>query len=130
MESCVFCSIVKNNTPHHEIWYEDENYICFLVAFPRMKGHSLVIPKKHTDNLMDLSEDEYAELFKAAYKPSKILKEFVGATRISTVVDGYSVGHVHVHLIPTFKSGDMPDMAKYVLKEGELTEIGNELRNQ
>lgn len=129
MESCVFCSIVKNNTPHHEIWYEDENHIAFLNKFPRKRAHSLVIPKKHTDNITDLSENEYVELFRSVYKSSKILKKYTNATRISIQVDGYSVGHVHVHLLATFKSGDMPDMPMYELKDGEMSQIGDELRS-
>jgi diadenosine tetraphosphate (Ap4A) HIT family hydrolase len=46
MQNCVFCSVVKNNTPHHEIWYEDENHIAFLDYKPTGRAHTLVIPKK------------------------------------------------------------------------------------
>lgn len=129
MENCVFCGIVKENKPHHQIWYEDEYHIAFLNIMPCQKGHTLVIPKKHTDNIVDLSEDEYADLFRASYKTSKKLKAFFKSKRISVVVDGYSVGHVHVHLIPTNKEGELGDFPKYELAEGELAQIGQELKD-
>jgi histidine triad (HIT) family protein len=128
MENCVFCGIVKENKPHHEIWYEDENHIAFLDIYPCQKGHTLVIPKKHTDSIVDLSEDEYADLFRSAYRVSKKLKAFSQSKRMSVVVDGYSVGHVHVHLIPTNKEGDLGDFPRYTLTEGELSDIGDRLK--
>lgn len=129
MEGCVFCSIVKNNTPHHEIWYEDENHIAFLDVKPRQKGHTLVIPKKHTDDIMDLSEENYPELFKAVHIVSKKLKIQANAKRIALIVDGYSVGHVHVHLIPTQKGEDLWEARNKNPDKGELKRIGEELRN-
>jgi histidine triad (HIT) family protein len=129
MENCVFCGIVKNNTPHHEIWHEDENHIAFLDIYPCQKGHTLVIPKKHSDGILDLSEDEYVDLFKTVHKVSKKLKTFSQCKKISVVVDGYSVAHTHVHLIPTNKEGDLGDFPRYTLAEGELPKIGQELKD-
>jgi histidine triad (HIT) family protein len=129
MEDCVFCGIVKENIPRHEIWYEDENHIAFLDIYPCQKGHTLVIPKKHTDNIIDLSEDEYTDLFKAVHRVSERLKSSFNSTKVSIVVDGYSINHVHVHLIPTNKEGDLGDFPRYTLADGELAKTGQELND-
>jgi histidine triad (HIT) family protein len=129
MNDCVFCGIVKNNTPHHEIWYEGENHIGFLDIFPTGLDHTLVVPKKHTDNILDLSSDEYVDLFKSVQIVSKKLQEYSKASRITIVVDGWSVSHVHVHLIPTFGPGGLGESPKYILEENELVKRGGELRN-
>ena len=74
MEDCLFCKIVKEDVPSHKIW-EDENYFAFLDANPIGPGHTLVIPKNHTDYLFDISEEEYCGLMSAAKKIAEILKE-------------------------------------------------------
>ena len=128
MSDCVFCSIVKENTPNHEIWYTDENHIAFLNITPAHKGHTLVIPKKHTDNILDLSEEEYIDLFASVKKVSEKLQKYSQAERIGVVVDGFSVAHVHVHLIPVNKKGELAQFPEYPLAEGELGKIGEELK--
>jgi diadenosine tetraphosphate (Ap4A) HIT family hydrolase len=60
---------------------------------------------------------------------SEKLKEYSKAPRISIVVDGWSVGHVHVHLIPTYGPDGLGKSPKYMLKEGEMVDIAEKLRN-
>jgi histidine triad (HIT) family protein len=129
METCVFCSIVKENKPHHEIWYEDENHIAFLDVEPRQKGHTLVIPKKHTDNILDMTSDDYTELFRTCHLVSNKLKNWAKCNRIAIVVDGYSVGHVHVHLIPTNKGEDLWEARNTNASASELREIADLIKS-
>lgn len=100
MKECLFCSIVKENKPFHEIVWQDENHIAFLDAYPFTEGHTLVIPKKHTDYVFDLPEAEYHNLLTAAKKVSIILKKATNTERIGMAVTGFSVPHIHVHLVP------------------------------
>ena len=51
MEECLFCKIVKGELPSSKI-YEDEDTLAFLDLFPVNKGHSLVIPKEHYENIL------------------------------------------------------------------------------
>lgn len=102
-QNCVFCSIVEHNIPHHEIIWQDDNYFAFMDAMPLKRGHVLVIPKQHIGHVLDMPEDLYDGLMKAARKIAIPLKELLGAEYLCFVIEGRSVPHVHVHLIPLQK---------------------------
>ncbi|NMC08786.1 HIT domain-containing protein, partial [Candidatus Microgenomates bacterium] len=56
MDDCIFCKIVKGDIPCYKV-YEDEEVIAFLDIKPLSKGHVLVLPKKHFENIYDIPED-------------------------------------------------------------------------
>ncbi len=99
MENCVFCKILKNEIPVFKIW-EDDRYLGFLDANPVMPGHVLLIPRKHSDYIFDLEDDEYNELFLAAKKLAKTMKMKLKPKRIGVAIEGFGVPHAHIHLIP------------------------------
>jgi histidine triad (HIT) family protein len=100
---CVFCGIVAHNIPHHEIIWQDDMYFAFMDALPLKRGHVLVIPKQHFSHVLDMPEADYDGLMKAARKVAVPLKELLGAEYLCFVIEGRSVPHVHVHLIPLQK---------------------------
>lgn len=107
---CVFCEIIKGNIPSRKV-YEDENYIAILDIAQVTKGHTLVIPKKHTKNYADLSSDEFAELMKITHKVSeKVVKKMnaLGDHLLinTNEVSGQTVDHVHCHIIPRYSNED------------------------
>ncbi len=103
----IFTKIVKREIPAY-IVAEDGRHIAFLDIFPVAKGHVLAVPKKETDKLFDLSEEEYTELMRFARKVAKAMeKVFPGVNRIGMAVIGLEVPHVHVHLIPINRMADM-----------------------
>ena len=53
---CIFCSIVKGDIPSYKV-YEDENFLAFLDISQAEIGHTLVIPKKHFDNLLEMDDE-------------------------------------------------------------------------
>ena len=55
MDNCIFCKIIKGELPSYKV-YEDELFISILDIFPRTKGHTLVIPKKHHRWVYDVPE--------------------------------------------------------------------------
>ena len=62
MEECLFCKIVKGESPVHKIW-EDEEHLAFLSIYPNTLGASVVIPKKHFDSYaFHMPDDELAKL--------------------------------------------------------------------
>lgn len=99
MEDCIFCKIVRGEIPCVKIW-EDEKYLAFLDQGQINPGHTLLIPKKHTDYLFDLQDNEYCELISKAKEIAKLLKLKLTPKRIGMVVEGFGVAHVHIHLIP------------------------------
>ncbi len=63
-EDCIFCQIIRKETPA-SIVYEDAQVIAFLTNRPVNEGHTLVVPKKHYENIYEISEEEAAYLFKS-----------------------------------------------------------------
>jgi histidine triad (HIT) family protein len=96
---CLFCRIADKKEPGEIIW-EDEKYLAFLDKFPKEAGHTLVIPKAHTDYVFNLPEAEYVDLMKAVWKVAAELKKTREANHIFMKAIGTDVAHVHIHLIP------------------------------
>ena len=103
----IFTRIVHGEIPSHRV-YEDDKHYAFLDINPFQRGHTLVIPKREVGYLFDLEPDELADLWKAAQVVARALKTATGCKRIVTMVVGYEVPHVHIHLIPTNALGDIP----------------------
>ncbi len=96
---CLFCKIIAGEIPCHEVW-EDESHLAFLDVHPIREGHVLVIPKKHAPYLFDLDDAAYGDLMRAAKTVATALKAAMGVPRVGVGVEGFSVDHVHVHLVP------------------------------
>lgn len=108
MEDCVFCKIVKGEIPSFKV-FEDENYLAFLDIRPFKEGHTLVIPKKHTDYIFDLSKEELSDLMEASKTVAAALKKAFNPLtgKIAVLAAGDQVLHVHLHLIPFDAAGDI-----------------------
>ena len=106
MEQCLFCGIVAGKIPAKKV-YEDDHVIGFLDINPRNPGHTLVIPKKHAETLLDMSEKDAGRLFESVQKVAAIVKNGTSSQGISIgqsngQAAGQVVRHVHVHVIPRF----------------------------
>ena len=105
MEECVFCKICKKEAPAYWI-YEDEKVAAFLDIHPQSEGHTLVVPKKHFENIFDISEDDIMHLYKIVKKLSTVIKRALNSSGISIEqrngrTAGQVVDHFHTHIIPT-----------------------------
>ncbi len=103
----IFERIVAGEIPCHRIW-EDGEHLAFLDINPRVEGHTLVIPKHPHEELFSMPEEAYHRLWDAARTVAALLKERTGCARVVTMVVGYEVPHVHVHLLPTNSLADFP----------------------
>ena len=108
MKESIFTKIIKGEIPCHKV-YEDDRVIAFLDIHPVNIGHVLVVPKQQIDHLHTLSEADYLYLFKVVYKVSNQITNRLSPVRVGIVVDGYGVPHAHIHVIPTYKPGDIPN---------------------
>lgn len=122
MDDCVFCKIAKGEITPKIIW-ENDSYIAFLDQNPVQKGHTLVIPRKHTDYIFDLADTEYEELLSHVKEIAHILKEKLNPKRVGMVVEGFGVAHVHVHLIPINNMNELSPIERKSATEDELNEI-------
>ncbi|MDR2122765.1 MAG: HIT family protein [Flavobacteriaceae bacterium] len=124
----IFSKIVAGEIPCYKIT-EDEKHFAFLDAFPIVKGHVLVIPKKETDKLFELPKEEYSELMDFAYKVAQAVEKAIPCLRVGLAVQGLEVHHVHVHLIPLNSVTDMQFANKLTLTPEEFTEIADKIKS-
>ena len=103
---CIFCKIIKGEIPSYMV-YEDDIVKAFLDISPASNGHTLVIPKKHFENLYDMDAETLKHIETACQKIGKLLKEKLncqGITRMQNNEYGQEVKHYHMHLIPRYKN--------------------------
>ncbi len=101
---CVFCKIIKGEIPSYKI-YEDDKVLAFLDINPTSTGHTLIIPKKHTLDLMDIDNDVLTHIFNVARKIANLQIEKLNATGFTLVQNNGSVQdvkHYHLHVMPAY----------------------------
>ena len=123
MEDCIFCKIIDGKIPAAKI-YEDATVTCFLDIMPANKGHCLVVPKRHSQNLMEMNEDDLVATMKAAKKVARALSLSFGNGSFNIVMNngkeaGQLVNHSHIHLIPRFQKDRLRIKWSHLKYEGD-----------
>ncbi len=95
----IFTKIINGEIPSYKI-AEDEDNFAFLDINPNAKGHTLCVPKKEVDKIMDLDEQSYMKLMAFSRKVGMAIEAALPCQRVGISVIGLEVPHVHVHLIP------------------------------
>jgi len=103
-ENCVFCQIIRKQASASMV-YEDKQVVAFLSNRPVNEGHTLVVPKKHYENIYQISEEEAAYLFKITKRVAHAVKDAMAAEGIRIVQNngsaaGQVIFHLHLHVIP------------------------------
>ncbi len=106
MSDCVFCKIAAKEIPATVI-YEDDEVLVFMDIGPIIKGHALVIPKKHYDPVTETPDEVVTKLHLVAKKIANAQLNGLGADGVNImqnngVASGQEVPHIHVHVIPRF----------------------------
>ncbi len=104
--STVFESIVRGDLPAYKI-AETNDYLAFLDIRPLTKGHTLVIPKKPIDYILDLDEELYVGLWLFAKEVARAIHAVVTCERVAFAVVGLEVPHAHIHLVPIHSIADL-----------------------
>jgi histidine triad (HIT) family protein len=108
MSNCEFCRIIAGLTPA-EVIYETEATLAFFPLEPATRGHTMVIPKRHIDNFLDLDLQDIPELGTVLMLVGRALRSVLtpeGMNLISSAgsVANQSVMHMHIHLVPRWSS--------------------------
>lgn len=108
--NCVFCKIVNKEIPSRII-YEDDTVIAILDISQATKGHTLVIPKEHSENLLETDSETFTHLMQVSKLLSRQLINKLDASGINVLINtgesaGQTVLHTHVHLLPRYESDD------------------------
>jgi histidine triad (HIT) family protein len=106
MEGCIFCKIVEGSLPSIRV-FEDEHTIAIMDINPATRGHVLVIPRRHADDIHDIGDDDLARC-------AVVARELAGRAVRGLAADGVTimqsngaaswqtVFHYHVHVIPRY----------------------------
>lgn len=122
MNDCIFCKIINGDIPSKKL-YEDDKVLVILDVNPKVDGHSLVIPKEHVTDFMEISDELLNHVYKVAREVSKTLMSKLGATALTLGVnygDSQVVKHFHLHLLPNYeikKASMSLDEVYSILKE-------------
>lgn len=112
MEECIFCKIGREEAEAERV-YETDDVVAFLDIRPRALGHTLVIPKKHVETLIDLDAELVADVFKVTKKVVEMLKKSINPDAFTIGINdgkaaGQEIPHLHVN-IPRFEGdGERP----------------------
>ena len=108
-DDCIFCKIANGEIPSTTI-YEDDDFRVFFDIAPASKGHRLIVPKEHFDNVFEMNEETAGKLFVLATKVARSLKKELNLEGLNIVqnngtIAGQTVFHFHMHMIPRY-TGD------------------------
>ena len=106
-DDCIFCKIANGEIPSNTV-YEDEQYRAILDLSPAAKGHTLLLPKEHFDDLFGADEATLSTALKAVQKIGAGMQKALKCDGINIVQNngaaaGQTVRHLHIHLVPRFE---------------------------
>lgn len=119
----IFAKIMRGEMPCVKV-YEDDNILSFMDVFPQSEGHTLVIPKAPSRNLLETNAKDIGRLFGSVQRIAKAVEtalkpDGIVITQFNGAPAGQTVFHTHVHIIPRYDgialgahggAGEMADM--------------------
>ena len=113
-DDCIFCKLANGVFPTNSI-YEDEDFNVILDASPATKGHALILPKEHYDNVYEMPDALLEKTIKLAKKIIQKETDVLGCDGYNIVQNngeaaGQTVFHFHMHLIPRYKNAKNNDI--------------------
>ena len=110
-DDCIFCKLANGVFPTNTV-YEDDDFRVILDASPAAEGHSLIIPKQHSDNLYSTDDETLAKILPLAKKIAASMKKTFNCDGVNIIQNnepaaGQTVFHLHVHAIPRFNDDNV-----------------------
>ncbi len=107
MNECLFCKIATGRIPCAKV-YEDDHFLAFLDITPVQKGHTLLVPKEHSRNMLETPDETLALLSPVMKKVARAVKNATHADGINMYINndraaGQVIAHTHIHIIPRFE---------------------------
>ncbi|WP_127018747.1 HIT family protein [Flagellimonas beolgyonensis] len=123
----IFTKIINGDIPCYKI-AEDDDHFAFLDINPNAKGHTLCVPKKEVDKILEMDEASYMKLMAFSRKVGLALEKAVPCKRVGMTVIGLEVPHVHVHLIPLQNMANATFQHKESLTPEAFEKIAEKIR--
>lgn len=127
MEDCIFCKIAKGELPCFKV-YEDEKVIAFTDINPVSLGHTLVVPKAHSENLHEIDLEDLAAVHAASQKILQAMKKALKPIGVAALqLNGRGVNqivmHYHLHLIPRSEGSPPLPVSDWGAEQGDMDEL-------
>ena len=128
---CIFCKIIDGEIPAVKV-VDEELVIAFMDINPASRGHLLVVPKKHAENIFEISEDDLSAVSKVVKRCAQAVKEALNAKGITVLqLNGKAsdqiVPHLHVHIMPRSENDGLP-VSSWELRPGDMKVIEDTAR--
>ena len=124
----IFSKIISGEIPCYKV-AENKDFLAFLDINPNSIGHTLCIPKKEIDNILDLDENTYQELMLFSRKVALSIAKVIDCERVSFSVIGLEVPHVHMHLIPIKEMNDANFSKKVSMNDNQFKQTASLISN-
>ena len=108
---CIFCKIINGEIPSKKV-YEDDDVLAILDISQATVGHTLVMPKKHYANLIEIPNNEYTKVMLKVKEIAENINKKLKPAGINILnncgeVAGQTVMHYHVHILPRYDNNDI-----------------------
>lgn len=128
----IFAKILRGEMPSHRV-YEDDAVVAFMDVMPQGPGHTLVVPKASSRNLLDADPTTLGPLFAIVQKVARAVKKSFGADGVTVMqfnepASGQTVYHLHVHVIPRFEGVPLKPHSGQMEKPEILAENAGKIR--
>ena len=134
-QDCIFCRIISGEIPSTTI-YENSKFKVIMDIAPANKGHVLILPKEHYDNIYDIDTATAGELFELAAMTARALKSVLGCDGMNILQNngtgaGQTVFHFHIHIIPRFEDDTVNIGWKELsYEDGEMEQLREAIRKE
>ena len=123
---CIFCKIIAGEIPAIKVLNENK-VLAFMDINPACRGHMLVVPKDHAENIFEISEADLSAVMGAAKKCAAAAKEALGAEGITVLqLNGTAsdqlVPHLHVHIMPRWANDGM-SVSQWEMGKGNIEKL-------
>lgn len=124
----IFSKIIDGKIPCYKV-AENKDFLAFLDINPNALGHTLCIPKKEVDDILELDQETYQNLMLFSRQVALSIKNVVSCKKVSISIIGLEVPHVHVHLIPINEMKDANFSNKVRLKDVDFISTARLISN-
>ena len=128
---CIFCRIIEGEIPSRKV-YEDDDILAILDISQTTKGHTLVMPKKHYDDFLQMPGNEFGTLMEKVQQIADQIVKSLNAKGCNILINtgetaGQTVRHIHVHIIPRYDENDTVNFS-FTENQFDLDEILKEIK--
>ena len=126
-DDCLFCGIVAGTVPSETI-ASDDLTVSFMDINPATAGHALVVPRRHSADLLEIEPEDLEAVTLGAQRLAKRAKDVLGADGVNLInacgsVAWQTVFHFHMHVVPRYE--DDPLKLPWVPRAGDMDEIAS-----